>query len=517
MGFPCCNDQGDIQEWVGACIDITERKQAEEERLVLERQLQQSQKLESLGVLAGGIAHDFNNILTGVLGNAELALAELSPSAPGRENLLEIIQASHRAAALCRQMLAYSGRGQFVSELIDLNALVEDMLGLLKSAISKKALLNLNLEKDLPLLEGDSSQLGQVIMNLVINASEAIGDKDGVITISTGVRECSREYFRESYAHLDLPPGLYLTLEVSDTGCGMDRGTQERLFEPFFTTKFAGRGLGLAAVVGIVRGHKGALKVESEPGKGTTFKIRFPAGEAGEGALARERAAEVSDWRGAGTVLLVDDEETIRTLGARMLSRLGFAVLTAADGREALDALRINTGVRSSWFLLDLTMPHMDGEETFYGLRVLDPEVRVIMSSGYTEQDITSRFRDEGLVGFLQKPYTIAHLTERLRAALEGTGPAAGESRQLGRARRRQRGPRQAHLETPRIPLMERAPLVHILAGEVGAHQYLVHADPVTRAEESRRQVVSARRHIQVVAAVFAGPFLAPRPAPASG
>jgi PAS domain S-box-containing protein len=426
-GVPLLNDQGDIQEWVGACIDITERKQAEEERLVLERQLQQSQKLESLGVLAGGIAHDFNNILTGVLGNAELALAELSPSAPGRENLLEITQASHRAAALCRQMLAYSGRGQFAREPIDLNALVEDMLGLLKSAISKKALLNLNLEKDLPLLEGDSSQLGQVIMNLVINASEAIGDKDGVITISTGVRECSREYFRESYAHLDLPSGPYLTLEVSDTGCGMDQETKERLFEPFFTTKFTGRGLGLAAVLGIVRGHKGALKVYSEAGKGTTFKIRFPAGEAGEGALARERAAEVSDWHGAGTVLLVDDEETIRTLGARMLSRLGFVVLTAGDGREALALYAQHRG-EIVLVLLDLTMPFMDGEETFHELRALDPEVRVVMSSGYTEQDITSRFRDEGLVGFLQKPYTIAHLTERLRAALEGTAPAAGES-----------------------------------------------------------------------------------------
>jgi two-component system cell cycle sensor histidine kinase/response regulator CckA len=406
--------------------DITERKQAEEERLVLERQLQQSQKLESLGVLAGGIAHDFNNILTGVLGNAELALAELSPSAPGRENLLEITQASHRAAALCRQMLAYSGRGKFASELIDLNALVEDMLGLLKSAISKKALLTLNLAEDLPPVEGDPSQLGQVIMNLVINASEAIGDRDGVITISTGARECSREYLRDSYARQDLAPGFYLTLDVSDTGCGMDQGTKERLFEPFFTTKFTGRGLGLAAVVGIVRGHKGALKVESEPGEGTTFRIRFPTAEAGGGALARERAAEVSDWRGAGTVLLVDDEETIRTLGARMLSRLGFVVLSAADGREALGLYAKHRG-EIALVLLDLTMPHMDGEETFYGLRVLDPEVRVIMSSGYTEQDITSRFRDEGLVGFLQKPYTMAHLTERLRAALEGTGPAAGE------------------------------------------------------------------------------------------
>jgi two-component system cell cycle sensor histidine kinase/response regulator CckA len=416
--------------------DITERKQAEEERLVLERQLQQSQKLESLGVLAGGIAHDFNNILTGVLGNAELALAELSPSAPGRENLLEITQASHRAAALCRQMLAYSGRGQFAREPIDLNALVEDMLGLLKSAISKKALLNLNLEKDLPLLEGDSSQLGQVIMNLVINASEAIGDKDGVITISTGVRECSREYFRESYAHLDLPSGPYLTLEVSDTGCGMDQETKERLFEPFFTTKFTGRGLGLAAVLGIVRGHKGALKVYSEAGKGTTFKIRFPAGEAGEGALARERAAEVSDWHGAGTVLLVDDEETIRTLGARMLSRLGFVVLTAGDGREALALYAQHRG-EIVLVLLDLTMPHMDGEETLHGLRALDPEVRVIMSSGYSEQDIRNPIRS---------------LTLQNGCALRWRARRQRPEKVAARSGRRPRGPSQASLRLPAFP-----------------------------------------------------------------
>ncbi|HEY5529300.1 MAG TPA: PAS domain S-box protein, partial [Thermoleophilia bacterium] len=209
--------EGKLVKMTGIYQDITERKQAEQERHELERQLQQSQKLESLGVLAGGIAHDFNNILTSVLGNADLALAELPASAPARENLLAITQASHRAAALCRQMLAYSGRGQFVTEAIDLSALIEDMLDLLKSSISKKALLNLHLKKNLPLLEGDPSQLGQLIMNLVLNASEALEDNDGVITIATGARECSREYLRRSYAQQDLPAGSYLTLEVSDT------------------------------------------------------------------------------------------------------------------------------------------------------------------------------------------------------------------------------------------------------------------------------------------------------------
>jgi PAS domain S-box-containing protein len=418
-GVPVLDDEGSIEGWVGVCIDITDRKQAEEERFELERQMQHGQKLESLGVLAGGIAHDFNNILTTVIGNAELALSELSPSAPARENLLQIMQASHRAAALSRQMLAYSGRGHFVTEAIDLGALIEDMIDLLKSTVSKRALLTLHLEENLAPLEGDPSQLGQVIMNLVLNASEALGDKDGVITVSTGTQECSAEYLHQSYADLDLPPGVYLTLDVCDTGCGMDAETQERLFEPFFTTKFTGRGLGLAAVLGIVRGHRGALRVSSEPGKGTTFKILLPVSAAKAVAPLPGTGAPAADWQGVGTVLLVDDEETIRALGERMLSRLGFRVLTAADGPEALSIYARHRD-EISLVLLDLTMPHMDGEETFRELSRLDPEVRVVISSGYTEQDISSRFAGKGMAGFVQKPYSLAQLKEQLRMATTG-------------------------------------------------------------------------------------------------
>jgi PAS domain S-box-containing protein len=399
------------------CRDISDRKQAEQERLVLERQLQQSQKLESLGVLAGGIAHDFNNILTSVLGNADLALIELSPSAPARENLLEITAGCRRAAALCRQMLAYSGRGHFVIKPIDLGAFITDMLGLLGSVISKKALLTLQLEENLPLLEGDPSQLSQVIMNLVLNASEALGETEGTITISTGSRECSGELPKDTYQKENLAPGRYLTLEVSDTGCGMDAETQERMFEPFFTTKFTGRGLGLAAVQGIVRGHRGALRLFSEPGRGTTFTILFPA-TAGDPALpVRKTGAATAGWRGEGTVLLVDDEESVRALGARMLSSLGFTVLAAADGRQALEVYAEHRD-EITLVLLDLTMPHLDGEETFRELRRLDPGVRVLMSSGYAESDITARFAGQGPLGFVQKPYTRAELRERLRAAL---------------------------------------------------------------------------------------------------
>ena len=397
--------------------DITDRIRAEDERLQLERQLQHSQKLESLGVLAGGIAHDFNNILTSVLGNAELALSQLSPSAPARENLLEITASSRRAAALCRQMLAYSGRGHFVTEAIDLRALVEDMLDLLKATISKKALLKLDLSENLPPMHGDASQISQVIMNLVLNASEAIGEQGGVIAISTGSRECSSKYLAQTYANENLAPGLYLSLEVSDTGAGMDEATQERIFEPFFTTKFTGRGLGLAAVLGIVRGHKGALRLHSEVGKGTTFEILFPASDADAASLAHKNGAAKSDWHGEGTVLLVDDEETIRTLGARILTSLGFTVLTATDGCEAL-ALYAEHRDEIRLVLLDLTMPRMDGEEAFRELRLIDPGVRVVMSSGYAESDIASRFASKGLVGFVHKPYSLAELTAQLQTAL---------------------------------------------------------------------------------------------------
>jgi two-component system cell cycle sensor histidine kinase/response regulator CckA len=399
--------------------DTTARKYAEEQRLALERQVQHSQKLESLGVLAGGIAHDFNNILTSILGNAELALSELSQSAPGRENLLEITAAARRAAGLCRQMLAYSGRGRFVIELIDLGVLVEDTLGLLKSGISKKAVLNVDLKQNLPPVEGDASQLGQVIMNLVINASEAMGEQGGLISVSIGARECSAEHLSKTYAHDGSSPGLYLALQVSDTGGGMDAGTHARLFEPFFTTKFTGRGLGLAAVLGIVRGHKGALELETEPGKGTTFTVLLPASRNEVSTGLRKTDAPTADWQGRGTVLLVDDEKALLTLGTSMLSRLGFAVLAAIDGQEALAMYREHMD-EIALVLLDLTMPGMDGEEAFQALRALDPRVRVLMSSGYGEQDLATRFAGKGLAGFLPKPYTLAELAGRLQVALAG-------------------------------------------------------------------------------------------------
>ena len=404
-----------------AVTDITERKWAEEKRLQMERQMQQTQKLESLGVLAGGIAHDFNNLLTVILGNASLALDELPPVTPARDSLRSIEETSLRAAELCRQMLAYSGKGQCVIENIRLRDLIGEMISLLKASITKKAILNLNLKESLPPLRGDPSQIRQIIMNLVINASEALGEHSGAITISTGVMECSRDYLSEAFLDESLAEGLYVWLEVSDTGCGMDQETQRRIFEPFFTTKFTGRGLGLSAVLGIVRGHKGALKVYSEPGRGTTFKALFPAVQEERALTGRGGGAQPGGWKGAGTILLVDDEESVRLMGHRMLERVGFAVLTAVDGRKALEIYRERRD-EIALVLLDLTMPDLDGEETFRELRRIDPRVRVVMSSGYTESEIAPRFAGKRLSGFLQKPYTLNTLTQCLCNALGNTG-----------------------------------------------------------------------------------------------
>ncbi|MFH1026565.1 MAG: transporter substrate-binding domain-containing protein [Pseudomonadota bacterium] len=394
----------------GFTIDITERKRAEEERLQLEKQLLHTQKLESLGVLAGGIAHDFNNILMAVIGNADLALMRINRESPAVENLHRIEKAAERAAELAKQMLAYSGKGKFVIECLDMNRLLEEMLHMLEVSISKKAVLRFTLHTPLPTVEADATQMRQIIMNLVINASEAIGDRSGVISVSTGCMECDRNYLKDVWLDESLSDGLYVYLEITDSGCGMDRETMAKLFDPFFTTKFTGRGLGMAAVLGIVRGHHGAIKVYSEPGKGSSFKILLPAADRPPEVSCSE--SDSADWRGSGTVLLVDDEETVRGIGGEMLRELGFQVLTASDGRDALEIFRGRDDI--SFVILDLTMPHMDGEQCFRELRRLKPEVKVIMTSGYNEYEVTQKFIGKGLAGFIQKPYRLAVLRDVL-------------------------------------------------------------------------------------------------------
>lgn len=415
-GAPQPHELASIESSAQLAALAIERDQTEIERVKLERKLLETQKLESLGVLAGGIAHDFNNLLTGILGNASLASLELPESSPIHDYLGQINQSSLRAADLCKQMLAYSGRGRFVVQKLDLNRLVEETTHLLQISISKQAVLRFNLGSGLPSIEADATQIRQVVMNLVINASEAIGGKPGVISLNTGVTRADRAYLAGTIAAQDIAEGDYVALEVSDSGCGMNAETLAKIFDPFFSTKFTGRGLGLAAVLGIMRGHHGALKVYSELGRGTTFKLLFPC-VSGPAETARPVGGVRPAWRGRGRVLVVDDEETIRHTAARMLRVLGFETELMGNGQEAVDALRANPGAYTL-VLLDLTMPVMDGEQAFTELRRLQPDVRVVLMSGFNQQEAVARFTGKGLASFLQKPFSMEVLTEVLQAVL---------------------------------------------------------------------------------------------------
>jgi len=390
--------------------DVTEQRN-------LEQQMLHSQKLESLGVLAGGIAHDFNNLLTGILGNADLAKTEMSPLAPSRTSLEGIEIAARRAADLCRQLLAYSGRGRFIIEPLDLRELVEEMGHLLLVSISKKVVLKYHFSAGIPAVEADATQLRQVIMNLIVNASEAIGERSGVISVTVGLAHCEADYLKGCFGADKLVPGDFVYLEVADTGHGMDKPTMDRIFDPFFSTKFTGRGLGLAAVLGIMRGHHGAIKVYSELSRGTTFKLLFPASESSASKL-QPKSTVSAGYHGSGKILLADDEETIRNLGRRMLQRAGFGVIVAADGREAIEKFASNKD-SISLVILDLTMPHFDGEACYREMRRVQPGVKVILSSGYNEQDVVNRFAGKGLAGFVQKPYTTEELLAKIREALD--------------------------------------------------------------------------------------------------
>jgi PAS domain S-box-containing protein len=411
------DDAGHPGRLVGVTWDVTERRRIQDEREQLKARIQEGQKLESLGILAGGIAHDFNNILMTILGNASLTRLALSDTSPALEHIGQIEEASRRATDLCRQMLAYAGKGRFVLQRTNLNELIENTTQLLQVSISKKAVLRFHLDRSLPAIIADSTQIRQVLMNLVINASDAIGERSGVISISTGVLRADRTYLDRTFQAPDIPTGDYVFMEVSDTGTGMAPEVQARIFEPFFTSKFTGRGLGLAAVSGIVQGHKGALKVYSELGKGSSFKFLLPVASGEVESATGTLGARASPLVARGTILVVDDEDTIRAVAARMLESLGFRVLLASDGREAL-TLYAERRAEIVGVLMDLTMPHLDGEETFRELRRLDPMVRVLLMSGYNEQDAIARFVGKGLAGFIQKPFNMEDLRTSLLSTL---------------------------------------------------------------------------------------------------
>jgi two-component system, cell cycle sensor histidine kinase and response regulator CckA len=398
--------------------DVTDRKKSEGDRFEMERRLLHAQKLESLGVMAGGIAHDFNNLLMAILGNLDLALLDLSPASRSSPFIAQAIVAARRAADLTNQMLAYSGKGMFDLKAIDMSEIVEEIARLLKASISKTVLLNLQLTKDLPMIMADPGQIQQIIMNLIVNASESISSNSGVVTITTGLKECDEEYLMNSRLKEKPKEGDYIFLEVSDTGCGMDKETQEKLFDPFFTTKFTGRGLGMAAVLGIVSGHKGAIFVNSTPAEGTRIRVLFPAENKADKPVKDKEMETEKSPSSKGMVLVVDDDEMVLGLCKDMVERLGFKVLTAADGEYAVALFNENAD-NIDCVILDLTMPNKDGMATFDEMMASGSDVRVIISSGYDELEVSQRFKGKGLAGFIKKPYQLENLQKELYRVLK--------------------------------------------------------------------------------------------------
>jgi len=398
----------------GLAIDITARKQAEAEKLGMERRLLESQKLESLGLLAGGIAHDFNNILTGILGNASLARLKLAEDSVILPNLRKIEVGSARAAELCQQMLSYSGHSSFQVEPVDVSQLVRETLPLLHVSLASRARLHLDLSTHPVVVLADATQIRQIVMNLVINAADAMGERAGDIHVTTGVRPVAAEFLREARDGESLAPGDYVFVEVKDNGCGMTPETMSRIFDPFFTTKFAGRGLGLAAVRGIVRGHQGALHVASRPGRGSTFTLLLPPTTR---PLAPPAPATAEPRTYTGNVLVIDDEAPVREAAADLLKTFGFTVVTAKDGPEGIAQYALNpTGF--VLVLLDLTMPNLSGEDTLTTLRAIAPDVRVLLISGYSESSRVARLAGVGPLRFLQKPFSRDDLARRIAELL---------------------------------------------------------------------------------------------------
>jgi PAS domain S-box-containing protein len=391
--------------FVSAAIrDVTQRKR-------LEENLVETQKLESLGVLAGGIAHDFNNLLGVVVGNAGLALADAPRGSRLRDALQEIVLAAERGSDLTRQMLAYSGMGRGVVEPVRLDRVVREVAALMESSVSEKAQLSVSCAPDTPSIEADPIQLRQVVLNLITNASEALGDDGGTIAIATGSVRADRPYLAHFELAGELPEGGYACLDVSDGGAGMDADTRARLFDPLFTTKFTGRGLGLSAVMGIVRGHGGAIRVQSEPGRGTSVKVLFPSCGAW-----KPRGAAAQEWRGSGTVLVAEDEELVRAMAARMLRRLGFTPVLVPDGAEALQALHDRQG-EFALALLDVVMPGLTGPEVLASLNRHGDRTPVIVVSGFGSPELRERLASLGAAAFLPKPFDLEELRAAVRAA----------------------------------------------------------------------------------------------------
>ena len=409
--------------WVGVVglirKHLAERARAEEEQRRLESKMQQAQKLESLGVLAGGIAHDFNNLLTMILGNSRMVLAELETNSPQRERIGRVCTAAAYAAELVEQILAYSGKPSVNLKPRDLSRLVGDMGALLQTSATGRCELRLECAGELPAVEADASQIRQVILNLVTNASEAVGDGEATVWVRTGVTQRSAADLRDTLGSA-VTPGVYVYLEVADSGIGMDTATQARIFEPFFTRKSFGRGLGLAAVLGIVRAHQGALEVKSHPGEGTRIRALFPQSD--RPALEPSEPTEPPPTaRGTGRILVVDDEEWVLEIAEVLLERAGFEVSTALGGTRGIEQFKTHSG-EFDVVVLDLAMPDVSGAEVFKQLQELRAGIPVIAVSGYNEEVAAERFGTRGFAGFVCKPYEPEQLVEIVRSVIETSG-----------------------------------------------------------------------------------------------
>ncbi len=407
---PLFDGEDEVRGALVTFLDLTDNRRGEQA-------LQQSQRLESLGLLAGSIAHDYNNLLGALMVSLEMARLQAAEGGDATRHLERAEGLAQKSADLTRQLLAYAGRGQGRKESLDLNRLVRDMGDLLQVSIAKRALLDLDLA-DGPLpLWGDRAQLQQVLLNLLTNAADAMKERPGTIRIATRRVVHPRGQVPPPLAQKGVGPGEHLILEVQDEGCGMPPATLQRIFEPFFTTKAEGRGLGLSAMLGIVRSHRGVVTVESTPDVGTTFRLYFPPEEGAVPALVESPSYE--PYHGRGCVLVVDDEAAIRAVASEILATLGFEVLTAEDGLEAVRIFQAK-GSTIDLVLLDLTMPHLDGYQALEQMRALRPDVRVLLSSGFADPGLESRITPGSVAGFLPKPYRVQDLILAVKAALDG-------------------------------------------------------------------------------------------------
>ncbi|NTV49091.1 MAG: response regulator [Geobacteraceae bacterium] len=395
--------------------DVSERKQLENERQQLEQQFQQTQKLESLGVLAGGIAHDFNNILAIIMGYCSLIKMDYNDA---EKHLPEIEKAAERAAALCRQMLAYAGKAQFIEDQVNTCMLVDEMVAMLKTTIKQNVVIRSELCTDIPFITGDASQIRQIVMNLIINAAEAIGEEQGEIHVSLSKREIKAGKSESDHLGNFIPAGQYICLEVTDNGCGMDEETRFKIFEPFYTTKFTGRGLGMSAVLGIITAHKGALQLTSQPGQGTTFKVYLPVQTNDATRIESNQNATSATWKGSGTLLLVEDEAIIRLIVKEQAEKLGLTVIEASNGKEAME-LYLKNSAEITHVLTDMDMPVMDGYALFRELKKLNPELPIIISSGFGDAEVTSRIPLEEISGLISKPYNFDQFREVLKKVVD--------------------------------------------------------------------------------------------------